>query len=223
MNYKEVNYSLDHRKRMLMSLNILRKYVGHEVRDIVSIGFSDLDHLILESFKGKVVSFMVPPQFTPYLSERKCEFIVGDITKQISPNHLGRFDLIIFTEVLEHILAPDEVVIGNIYSMLKPGGLICFSVPNIATFANRFRLLIGKNVCWPKKEQIEGVYGGYGHIREYTLKEAVDIMKPFQILEITGISGYRKGLKRIVNILPAGFQNTIVVVGRKEVNEVIKN
>ena len=61
---------------MLMSLNILKKYVDDEVRDVVSIGFSDLDHLILESFKGKVVSFMVPPQFVPYLSERKCEFVV---------------------------------------------------------------------------------------------------------------------------------------------------
>jgi hypothetical protein len=40
-------------------------------------------------------------------------------------------------------------------------------------------------------------------------------MKDFQIITIQGISGYRNGLKRLLNLLPAGYQNTIVGIGRR--------
>ena len=202
-----------------MSMNILQKYIDHDIYEIVNIGFSDLDQHILEYFKEKNVSFVIPTQMIPLTRDHKHQFIYLDITKEIPVVHKGKYDLIIFTEVLEHLLAPDELVIYNLHSLLRIGGLILLSVPNIATFANRFRLLVGRNVCWSKKDQINGVYGGYGHIREYTLKEANEIIKPFQILEVSGISGYRMGIKRLFNILPTSFQNTIVVVGKKIVDD----
>lgn len=215
MSNSEITYSLDHMRRIQMSMNILKKHITSTVYDVVSIGYSDLDKFILDQFKNANVSFMVPPEFKPEMENSGKLVTYVDITKEIPVDHREKYDLVIFTEVLEHLLAPDEEVIHNLYLLLKSGGLFLFSVPNIATFANRFRLLFGKNVCWPKNEQIQGVYGGYGHIREYTMKEAIDIMKPFHILESTGISGYRTGFKKLFNILPAGFQNTIVVIGKR--------
>ena len=127
----------------------------------------------------------------------------------------AKYDQVIFTEVLEHIFAGDKMIMASISSLLMPGGILCFSVPNIATFSNRIHLLIGRNVCWPKEEQVKGVFGGNGHIRGYTLKEAIDLMSNYQIIKIQGVSGYRTGLKRLLNLLPAGYQHTIVVIGRR--------
>lgn len=41
-----------------------------------------------------------------------------------------KFDYIIFTEVLEHLYNPEEVI-KSVYNLLKDDGLLMFSVPNI--------------------------------------------------------------------------------------------
>lgn len=209
------DYYRDHQKRVILTLNLLRKHIDDNVLSVANIGFSDVDHLILNMMGRRKVSFIVPEEFRPYIKANGAEYVFADIIDGINSEIREKFDLVIFTEVLEHIFAPDKDVMRNVFSLLRPGGIICFSLPNIATFANRIKLLIGKNVFWSKESQVNGVFGGYGHIREYTLKEAVDLMRDFRIIKIRGISGYRTGFKRLLNVLPASFQNTIVIIGRR--------
>ena len=215
MNNNENGYFNDHEKRMRLTLNLLRKYIHNDVSNVSVIGFSDVDLLIMNTLNAKKISFIIPEEFGTYIKDDGKDYIFADITKEIPKELREKFDLVIFTEVLEHIFADDKIVMANIFELLKPGGTLCFSVPNIATFSNRIRLLVGRNVCWPKEKQVKGVFGGYGHIREYTFREAIGLMKDFQIITIQGISGYRNGLKRLLNLLPAGYQNTIVVIGRR--------
>jgi SAM-dependent methyltransferase len=191
------------------------KYIHNNVYNVAVIGFSDVDNLIIDTLEDRKISFIIPEEFRDYIKDDEKDYIFADLTKEIPKDMREKFDLVIFTEVLEHIFASDRTVIANVFSLLRQGGALCFSVPNIATFSNRIRLLIGKNVCWQKEDQFKGVFGGYGHIREYTFREAIDLMKDFQIIAIQGISGYRTGLKRLLNLLPTGFHNTIIVIGRK--------
>lgn len=204
MNNNENGYFNDHEKRMRLTLNLLMKYIHHNVANVSVIGFSDVDLLIMNTLDAKKISFIIPEEFGTYNKDDGKDYIFADITKEIPKEIREKFDLVIFTDVLEHI-----------FELLRPGGTLCFSVPNIATFSNRIRLLVGRNVCWPKEKQVKGVFGGHGHIREYTFREAIDLMKDFQIITIQGISGYRTGLKRLLNLLPAEYQNTIVVIGRR--------
>lgn len=215
MNNNKKGYFNDHEKRILLTLNLLMKYVNSDVFNATIIGFSDVVQLFMNTLGNRKITFIVPEEFIPYIRDIGKEYNFTDITKEIPSETMEKFDLVIFTEVLEHIFASDKMVMANIFSMLVPGGTLCSSVPNIATFSNRIRLLMGRNVCWPKEDQIEGVFGGHGHIREYTIKEAIDLMRDFQIITVQGISGYRSGLKRLLNVLPAGFQNTIVTIRRR--------
>jgi SAM-dependent methyltransferase len=215
MNNNLKGYFNAHEKRVRLTLNLLMKYIDSDVFNAAIIGFSDVDQLFMNTLGNRKITFIVPEEFRPYIKDIGKEYIFADITKEIPSETREKFDLVIFTEVLEHILASDKMVMANIFSLLLPGGTLCFSVPNIATFSNRIRLLMGTNVCWPKEDQVKGVFGGHGHIREYTIKEAIDLMRDFQIITIKGISGYRSGLKRLLNLLPAGYQNTIVVIGRR--------
>jgi len=55
----------------------------------------------------------------------------------------GPYDIIVFADVLEHLARPDETLY-RMKKLLSPGGVIIASLPNVANFRVRFRLLLGR-------------------------------------------------------------------------------
>lgn len=53
-----------------------------------------------------------------------------------------RFDLILFSDILEHLMDPAGVLAGHLF-LLKPGGHVIVSLPNVAIWNVRLSLLIG--------------------------------------------------------------------------------
>ncbi len=43
--------------------------------------------------------------------------------------HAGRYDLVVCSEVLEHVPPPVEPAFAGLFELLRPGGLLVFSVP----------------------------------------------------------------------------------------------
>lgn len=91
-----------------------------------------------------------------------------------------KFDVIIFTEVFEHLFVSPSIVFENLKSLLKSEGLLIFQTPNFARLTNRLKLAIGIN-------PIESIYQmtkfdkvGHGHIREYTLSECFNIISQYK-------------------------------------------
>lgn len=54
-----------------------------------------------------------------------------------------RFDVIVFADVLEHTVFPDQVLSFIIKNYLKKNGKVVISLPNIANWQIRFNLLTG--------------------------------------------------------------------------------
>lgn len=54
-----------------------------------------------------------------------------------------RFDRILLGDVLEHLVAPDQVL-ALLRQLLKPGGRCVISLPNVAHYSIRWSLLCGK-------------------------------------------------------------------------------
>ena len=72
------------------------------------------------------------------------KIIVGDIEDKETWNKLPHnFDVILFLDVLEHLIDPWEVLIKS-KRFLKPEGFILVTLPNIAFYAIRKSLLLGK-------------------------------------------------------------------------------
>lgn len=69
----------------------------------------------------------------------------------------------------------------EIHRVLKCGGLLIFSVPNLAAFHNRLLLLFGKQ---PSCIHIVGP-----HIRGYTLKELSSFLTTFDLFRLVRIRG----------------------------------
>jgi 2-polyprenyl-3-methyl-5-hydroxy-6-metoxy-1,4-benzoquinol methylase len=70
------------------------------------------------------------------------KFLNIDIEKDISKIR-KKYDLVIFADVLEHLINPQEVLI-KIKKNLKKNGVIIISLPNIANLYIRLTLLMGK-------------------------------------------------------------------------------
>lgn len=79
----------------------------------------------------------------------------------------GQYDIVLFCEVLEHFTSSPLAALNEINRILKPGGLLVLTTPNVARFENVIALLEGRNIYDP--------YSGYGphgrHNREYSRHE----------------------------------------------------
>jgi 2-polyprenyl-3-methyl-5-hydroxy-6-metoxy-1,4-benzoquinol methylase len=87
------------------------------------------------------------------------------------------FDVIIFTEVLEHVFHPHSKIMLEVKRVLRNNGKLIFSVPNIARLANRVRLMLGHSILSDADEQLNNSWiHGHGHLHEYTKKEAIELL-----------------------------------------------
>ncbi|OHE79128.1 MAG: hypothetical protein A2107_09235 [Verrucomicrobia bacterium GWF2_62_7] len=85
----------------------------------------------------------------------------------------GRFDVVLFCEIIEHLQNDPLKVLGEIKRVLKPGGRLVLTTPNIARLENAVRLIGGKNISDPYSG-----YGPYGrHNREYTRQEIGSLLE----------------------------------------------
>ena len=101
-----------------------------------------------------------------------------DIEQQALPFADGTFDVAIFAEVLEHLRINPLHALSEIRRVLKPGGRIILSTPNI-TPMDRVNFLLGRSYQGnPVKEfqKLEQI-GHMGHIRLYSLDEIEGILK----------------------------------------------
>jgi SAM-dependent methyltransferase len=120
----------------------------------------------------------------------------------------GAFDLIVFSEVVEHLHISPVYVLALLRSLLSAGGAIVCTTPNAVSLANRVRMLAGRNPY----EQLRLYAGNPGHIREYTRDELIAIAAQVGLdcrqhsyndwLRRENSSVMKKALVQLLNIYP---------------------
>lgn len=147
------------------------------------------------------------------------------------------FDIVLCSEVLEHLPQAPLHAIQEIHRVLAPRGYVILTAPNIARSINRVKLLMGRNVSYPISHITDNKGKGsnlyHRHNREYTLRELTTLLMHEQFsVELAehfiSYTPFRKKNKRdklvikagkltnfaIMNIVP-GMKDTLLVVGRK--------
>ncbi len=77
------------------------------------------------------------------------------------------FDVVLFCEIIEHLLINPVAVLKEIKRVLKPNGTLILTTPNVSRLENVARMIAGVNIYDPYSG-----YGPYGrHNREYNKHE----------------------------------------------------
>lgn len=138
-----------------------------------------------------------------------CDHIVcADIETLPEPAPSGEFfDVILYADILEHLVNPARVL--DFYRRyLKPGGIIIASVPNVARLDIRLKLLFGG---FDYEES--GILCRH-HVRFFTLKTAR------RLLENAGYDIHKvrySGIANRIKLFPALCAFQFILVGGKRV------
>lgn len=121
------------------------------------------------------------------------------------------FDLIIFADILEHLIDPDRVLKLLTARYLKPGGRVIISLPNVANWKVRLSLLMGKF------DYTEVGILDKTHLHLYTFKSALKLIDSagLKVLKIFGGSSYFFWIIMVLPFLRCFFAHSIVIVAAK--------
>lgn len=90
-----------------------------------------------------------------------------NIEEEPFPFETEEFDVILFCEIIEHLLINPVAVLKEIKRVLKPNGTLILTTPNVSRLENVARMIAGVNIYDPYSG-----YGPYGrHNREYNKHE----------------------------------------------------
>ena len=83
------------------------------------------------------------------------------------------FDVVIYCEIIEHLLMNPVHTLKEIRRVMRPGGLLLVTTPNVARFGNILAIAEGRSIYDPYSG-----FGPYGrHNREYSMSELLGLLE----------------------------------------------
>lgn len=124
-------------------------------------------------------------------TRRLPDVVRGELTGGGLPFATGAADAVLFSEVLEHLVDPDAAL-DELRRVLRPGGHLMLSTPNLAAWYNRALLLAGVQPVF-SEVSLRAVHGRpgsevVGHLRLYTRRAlcAFVAASGFGVVRVTG-------------------------------------
>ena len=95
-----------------------------------------------------------------------------NIEAEVFPYDDNSFDVVLFCEIIEHLLSDPVHALTEVKRVLKPGGALVLTTPNVARLDNARKIIAGENVYDPYSG-----HGPYGrHNREYTQEDLFSLL-----------------------------------------------
>ncbi len=167
-----------------------------------------------------------------------------DVTK--TNKKIKQFDIVIFMDVLEHLVKSDEALV-NINNMLTKNGFFVITTPNLASFFNRVFLLLGWSLPNYSAANIKtgnpiikaristSFRDSFPHKSVFTPKQLKELLSlyGFQVIKHKGYDygspkasssgGNYNSLRKVLNkILPASMREGTFIICKKNSSISIK-
>jgi SAM-dependent methyltransferase len=140
-----------------------------------------------------------------------------NLEKDPAPFPDASFDGVLLMEVLEHFASDPMFALVEINRLLKPGGFLLLTTPNVASWAALHKLIAHES------PYLFGIFTRQGdtdrHNREYSVAEVGRLMAAagFRVDRLEGLGAYpvHDALPAIPGVPPADRGDTIFCLGRK--------
>lgn len=178
-NWEEITQSLykeDNYRRMSEVYDIILSYIQKDKTglNILDIGCGD-GSLLNKIANNNLYGIDISPEQLEIAKSRGIKAQNINIDKQNLPYPDNYFDIIISSEVIEHVLVPDNLL-KETYRVLKKDGIFILTTPNLASFGKRLLLLFNKN---PFIEISPLEENAVGHLRYFIYPTLLNIIKKY--------------------------------------------
>lgn len=111
----------------------------------------------------EVSAIDISEELVEQIRARGIEALTHDLAAEPLPFGDGSFEAVFAGEIIEH-LVDTAGFLDELARVLRPGGIVVITTPNLASLENRLRLALGRYPIW-----VEYELGDQGHVRAYTL------------------------------------------------------
>jgi len=192
-----------HKSRLEIFIKVLKKESGIG-RKVVNLG---------DRNKGPLTILLRKMGFSVITVDLKDADVIQDLNKKLKFRS-NVFDIAIAGEIIEH-LYHTTIFLKEVYRILKFGGILILSFPNIACLKNRFKLLFGMLPTYcADAEDFEIKYGVPGHIRDFNLSLVLRLLRncKFEVKGVWTNGIFLKQKKIVPSILcPKTFGDVIIL------------
>ena len=174
-------YLRHHEQRFYELFETLARYIGERDRpEVLEIGTSPFTLLYKRLFPDiRLTTIDRPTEMggaNADFSRKDVQAVTHhniDLNIQALPDDIGRFDYIVFSEILEHLVINPTQMMEELIALLKPDGYLYLTTPNFFSYHLLARMARRDNpqvVMHRRGEDPDAAY----HFREYALNELVD-------------------------------------------------
>ncbi len=171
------NYLVSNSPRYLSTYGYLERMdLGERV---LEVGSTPGHFIVLLAEMGHAVTGVDidPERIRGVLDGHGVQVLRVDVERESLPFEDSTFSTVLFLEILEHLRIDPIHSLREAHRVLKPGGSIVLSTPNI-TPLHRIRFLLGQDYQGDPVREFSKVTdrGHMGHIRLYSAREVVDML-----------------------------------------------
>ena len=216
-------YSREHRTRLAADLHLIERHIEPGVRVLEYGAIPLLMTAALSTLDYDVSAVdLRPERFATAITRLELDVARCDVETEAVPYDDEIFDAVVFNELFEHLRINPIFTLREVYRVLKEGGLLLLSTPNLRSFRGIRNLLLHNQGhaasagVYRQYEKIESL-GHMGHVREYTTREVSDFLARvgFRVDKIIFRGGHGKGAVGIAERLAPSMRPFFTVIATK--------
>jgi 2-polyprenyl-6-hydroxyphenyl methylase/3-demethylubiquinone-9 3-methyltransferase len=220
----EKDYFLFHKNRFSYIFNTLKDLKIDADPKLLDIGSHYLHTLLGAKEMGFNVYGTDIELFIKETKERADKLDISlkecDLSKGRIPFDDNFFDVVMLNETLEHLNFHPKKVFFEIERILKPGGDILVTTPNLLRLNNRIKFILGRSIHSDIKEE----YWAGTHYREYSKDEITYLMKEAKIniekikyvdFNYPNMNFFIKVINKLVGLALPFSRGNLVIIGKK--------
>ncbi len=216
-------YCRQHRIRLGADLHLIDQHVEKGARVLEYGAVPLLMTAALASLDFKVSALdLGPERFAGAIENLGLDVTRCDVETEAVPFAGGTFDAVLFNELFEHLRINPVFTLREVHRVLKTGGLLLLSTPNLRSFRG-IRNLIVRNQghavsagVYRQYEKLETL-GHMGHVREYTTREVSDFLTRigFDVEKIIYRGGHGRGVVGLAERLAPSMRPFFTLIAHR--------